>query len=92
MQTCFIDIDKLDEPHEHIFFVLFFFSPMICFGFGVYQIILTKIDKISNILNIKQEIEAKISMHTAAFPEILATSSEKMIGISDVQKAIATFS
>jgi GTP-binding protein len=58
----------------------------------VYQIILTKIDKISNILNIKQEIEAKISMHTAAFPEILATSSEKMIGISDVQKAIATFS
>ena len=41
MQTCFIDIDKLNELHEHIFFVLFFFSPMICFGFGVYQIILT---------------------------------------------------
>lgn len=58
----------------------------------VYQIVLTKIDKISNISSIKQAIETKISVHTAAFPEILVTSSEKMIGISEVQKAIATFS
>ena len=58
----------------------------------VYQIVLTKIDKISNISGIKQRIEANISTHTAAFPEIFATSSEKMIGISEVQKAIATFS
>ena len=58
----------------------------------VYQIVLTKIDKISNISGKKQTIEANISTHTAAFPEILATSSEKMIGISEVQKAIATFS
>ena len=58
----------------------------------VYQIVLTKIDKISNITAIKQKIEAKISTHTAAFPEVLATSSEKMIGISEVQKVIATFS
>lgn len=58
----------------------------------VYQIVLTKIDKISNITAIKQKIEVKISTHTAAFPEVLATSSEKMIGISEVQKVIATFS
>lgn len=58
----------------------------------VYQIILTKIDKISNMLDVEQKIAIKVPSHTAAFPKILATSAEKMIGISEIQKVIATFS
>lgn len=57
----------------------------------VYQIILTKIDKISRNLDVKEKIVSKISTRSAAFSEILATSSEKMIGILELQKTIATF-
>ncbi len=57
----------------------------------VYQIILTKADKIRLNADIIAKISEKIHKHVAAFPEILITSSEKMIGISDIQKAIATF-
>ena len=52
-----------------------------------YQIILTKIDKIS-----KKECEKvladtieKAKTHVAAYPEILVTSSEKNIGIEEVR-------
>ncbi|MBR1734911.1 MAG: ribosome biogenesis GTP-binding protein YsxC, partial [Alphaproteobacteria bacterium] len=55
----------------------------------VYQIVLTKADK-SKLSNVN-DIKNKIIPHTAAFPEIIITSSEKYIGISEVQKVIATF-
>ncbi|WP_370931459.1 ribosome biogenesis GTP-binding protein YihA/YsxC [Bartonella sp. DGB1] len=57
-----------------------------------YQIILTKIDKIAaaEIDKKKQETIQIINKHVAAFPEVLVTSSEKKIGIDEVQKAILT--
>ncbi len=57
-----------------------------------YQIVLTKIDKIS-----KAELETVLSAaiiatkeHPAAYVKVLATSSEKNIGISDLQAEIAS--
>lgn len=69
----------------------------------VYQVVLTKIDKILGSRKTTDEeaeiqilgssacdkISIEINKRTAAFPKILATSSEKMIGIYKVQKAIA---
>lgn len=67
----------------------------------VYQIALTKVDKILGSkkpteeagARVLQAAAAKISeetaKRTAAFPEVLTTSSEKMIGVYEVQKAIA---
>ena len=57
----------------------------------VYQIVLTKIDKISSTDNIMRQVEEKISKRTAAFSSIIATSSEKGIGIKDVQSVIMSF-
>jgi GTP-binding protein len=60
-------------------------------GNGVlYQIILTKIDKISEIEleKVKASIEQIANKHTAMFPEILATSSAKGVGISRVRETI----
>ncbi len=55
-----------------------------------YQIILTKIDKIkSNSLDLlKEKTLNNISKRPAAYPEILFTSSEKNVGIAEVQNAI----
>ena len=57
-----------------------------------YQIVLNKIDKIS-----KAELETVLSAaiiatkeHPAAYVKVLATSSEKNIGISDLQAEIAS--
>lgn len=67
----------------------------------VYQVVLTKIDKILGNKKITDEAESEIlkaaaekiyketSRMTAMFPEILLTSSEKMSGIYDIQKAVA---
>jgi GTP-binding protein len=56
-----------------------------------YQIILTKIDKVSqkNLKEVIKAIKQKFSSHPAAYPEIIATSSNKKIGINDLQIAIS---
>ena len=57
-----------------------------------YQVVLTKIDKISlakRAVMIEETIKV-ISKEAAAFPIVLATSSEKKEGISDLRAAIAT--
>ena len=58
-----------------------------------YQIVLTKIDKISasELSKVKKDIEAVLSKHAAALPSILATSSEKKIGLNEVRAEIACF-
>ncbi|WP_294644561.1 ribosome biogenesis GTP-binding protein YihA/YsxC, partial [uncultured Aureimonas sp.] len=58
-----------------------------------YQIVLTKADKISVLALPKLEAATReaIRKRPAAFPEIIATSSEKGFGIEDVQAAIAFF-
>ncbi|MBQ8250945.1 MAG: YihA family ribosome biogenesis GTP-binding protein [Alphaproteobacteria bacterium] len=52
-----------------------------------YQIILTKIDKISKAQceKVFAETVEKAKLHVAAYPEILVTSSEKNIGIEAVR-------
>lgn len=55
-----------------------------------YQIILTKVDKISKAQSVKiiAETESAIKQHPAAYPFILATSSEKRMGINELKKTI----
>lgn len=57
-----------------------------------YKIVLTKTDKISLASLAKQikETEAKISKRAAAYIKVLATSSEKNIGIADIRAEIAS--
>lgn len=56
-----------------------------------YQIVLTKLDKISEAArrHVIAETERALSKHPAAFPAIIATSSEKGIGIDELRGAIA---
>lgn len=56
-----------------------------------YQIVLTKGDKISvSALDaVRQATEAALKDHAAAFPVVLATSSEKNIGIEDLRATLA---
>ena len=58
-----------------------------------YQIILTKIDKISasSLHKIIKDTKAIIEKHTAAYVEIIATSSEKNIGIDDIKAEVCDF-
>ncbi len=58
----------------------------------VYQIVLTKIDKISmqNLNRVRKETENEISKHAAAYTKILSTSSEKDIGIEELRAEIAS--
>jgi GTP-binding protein len=55
-----------------------------------YQIVLTKADKIKPpaLEKLKVETLAKIAKHPAAYPFILATSSEKSEGIDETRQAI----
>lgn len=57
----------------------------------VYQIVLTKIDKVSDAqyLKLQKEIETRISKKPAAFPSVICSSSEKKIGIDAVREAIS---
>lgn len=57
-----------------------------------YQIVLTKADKISlsALDKVKAATEESIRRRAAAFPDIIATSSEKGLGIEDLQEAILT--
>ena len=56
-----------------------------------YQVVLTKIDKIkaAGVPRLLDETAARIEKRPAAFPEILATSSEKAAGLEDLRAAIA---
>lgn len=56
-----------------------------------YQVVLTKIDKIkaAGVPRLMDDTAQKIVRRPAAFPEILATSSEKTAGLDDLRAAIA---
>ena len=58
-----------------------------------YQIVLTKIDKISNsdLEKIKDRIFSDLKNHPAAMNEILSTSAEKKIGLDELRAEIASF-
>lgn len=55
-----------------------------------YQIVLTKIDKLKpgQAEKVTQETTDTISAHAAAFPLVLATSSEKRVGLSELRASI----
>ena len=55
-----------------------------------YQIVLTKSDKIkaTQLETLIAEVTEQIKIHPAAFPEVIATSSEKGVGMDDLRRAI----
>ena len=57
-----------------------------------YQVVLTKSDKISRtaLAAVIEKTQNALSKRVAAHPEIIATSSEKVLGIDDVRGAIAS--
>ncbi len=58
-----------------------------------YQIVLTKIDKIkpTALRKLIEATEDAIKKHPAAFPTLIATSSEKNKGLDELKAAIAQF-
>lgn len=54
----------------------------------VYQIILTKIDEISNVEEIKKKMLPTLNDFIAVHQDILATSSAKGIGIQDIRSVV----
>ena len=55
----------------------------------VYQIVLTKVDKVGNVAQqTRCEIERELLKHPAAFPAVLLTSSQKNIGLSELRAEI----
>lgn len=56
-----------------------------------YQVILTKADKLrpAEVEAVRARTEARIAKRPAAFPGVIATSSEKGIGLPDLRAAIA---
>jgi len=58
-----------------------------------YRIILTKCDKVKDqeLEKVKQQTQDVAKKHSAAYPEILPTSSVKKIGISDLQCVINSY-
>lgn len=56
-----------------------------------YQVVLTKTDKIkaAGVPRLIEETLAKIKRRPAAFPEVIATSSEKGVGLDVLREAIA---
>lgn len=57
----------------------------------VYQVVLTKADKekAGALAEIKAATAAEIGRHGAAYPEILATSAAKRLGLAEVRAAFA---
>jgi GTP-binding protein len=57
-----------------------------------YQLVLTKTDKIkaAGVPRLIEETLAKIRKRPAAYPAVLATSSEKGEGLEELREAIAT--
>ena len=58
-----------------------------------YQLILTKTDKISakECMAQEQKLKAELKNHAAAYPEIIATSSVKNLGLDRLRAEIASF-
>ena len=58
-----------------------------------YQIVLTKIDKISEkaLSSVSTAIAEELKKHAAAMPETLATSSEKKIGLDILKAEVCSF-
>mgnify|MGYP003306226696 FL=1 len=58
-----------------------------------WVLVLTKIDKLSDeeIIKVKDDTNNIISKYTAAFPEIMATSSLKNNGIAMLRTYLASF-
>ncbi len=58
-----------------------------------YQIVLTKIDKISKaeLAKVTNDIGLYLKNHAAAHTDILATSAEKKYGLEELRKEIASF-
>jgi GTP-binding protein len=56
-----------------------------------YQIVLTKADKVSRtaLAKVLEETTARLAKHPAAFPDVIATSSEKGDGIEKLRAEIA---
>ena len=59
----------------------------------VYQIVLTKVDKVpgAELEERLADTAKEIKTHAAAFPEILATSSAKETGIAEMRAVLADF-
>ncbi len=55
-----------------------------------YQVVLTKVDKIKSgaLAMLTQSTETALKTRPAAFPDVIATSSEKNIGIDDIKKIV----
>lgn len=56
-----------------------------------YQIVLTKIDKLKSheLDKVRADTLAQIGKHPAAYPELIATSAEKKLGMDDLRTAVA---
>ena len=56
-----------------------------------YQIVLTKVDKLkaAELRDIEAQTKAVADKHTAAYPELLATSAEKGTGIPELRASLA---
>ncbi|MEL6234503.1 MAG: ribosome biogenesis GTP-binding protein YihA/YsxC [Pseudomonadota bacterium] len=55
-----------------------------------FQVVLTKTDKLKpgGIARVADQVAADLARHPAAYPEMIATSSEKGVGIADLRAAI----
>ena len=58
----------------------------------VYQVVLTKTDKVGAgaLKKVTQEVEAELAKHTAAYPEIFPTSSETKAGLPELRAELLT--
>ena len=58
-----------------------------------YQVVLTKIDKISQekIKSLVDDVKASSKRHTALFPTVMITSSQKKDGIEELRVELAQF-
>ncbi|MCC7305851.1 MAG: YihA family ribosome biogenesis GTP-binding protein [Alphaproteobacteria bacterium] len=56
-----------------------------------YRIILTKCDKADQLEKTIEAMQANLKTHTAAFPEIMATSAEEAAGIDELREVVASY-
>lgn len=56
----------------------------------IYQIVLTKIDKISDkaVKDLQNNVEKTLIKHPAAYPYVLSTSAKKKIGLEEIRASI----
>jgi GTP-binding protein len=56
-----------------------------------YQLVLTKVDKLKSaeLQGVEAQTKAESERHTAAYPELLATSAETGTGIADLRASLA---